>query len=319
MNRFLPSLDRFFFAPAPAQGLGCCRIAFYGWLFLFYLPAVETYGAQNVAAFADVGEIFWDPVFPFARLRVTVLPHPWIDALVIGWRIALLLACAGWFTRLSMVFALLAGAYLIGLPLNFGTMSHTGGIVVLGLAIMALSRAGESLSIDALIRRRRGLPLPQPSGEYRWPIRFIWVLLAVAYFVSGASKLLSNGLGYLNPDVMAGFLRHRSFAWQVRPLTGWGLRLADIWWICTAASLWTLIAEMCFWLVLVSRRARAILASGMFMTHIGIAMLLGPQFFQWMALFVFFVPWGDLVVRRKPRGTATSPPATRSPAAGVCV
>jgi len=156
---------------------------------------------------------------------------------------------------------------------------------------MALSRAGDSVSLDELLRRRRGGSRREPSGEYRWPIRFIWVLLATAYFVSGASKVMANGLGYLHPDVMAGFLRQRSFAWQTRPFTDLGLGLTDYAWICVAASAWTLVAELGFWLVLISRRAQGVLVPGMFVTHIGIALLLGPQFFQWMALFVFCIPW----------------------------
>ena len=54
---------------------------------------------------------------------------------------------------------------------------------------------------------------------------------------------------------------------------------------------WALVAEIGFWTTLWSRWARIVLVPGMFLMHIGIAMTLGPQFFQLMALYVFWVPW----------------------------
>lgn len=308
--RPLLTIERYLFAPAPLAVLGYCRAAFYGWLFLFYLPLVQLVGSQDISAFADVDRVFWQPVFPFALLGYAVLPHPWIDLLVIVFRISLLAACLGLFTRTCMLLAFVTGTYVIGLPNNFGSMSHTGGIVVIALGVMALSRAGDAFSLDALWRRRRRDPPPAPGGEYRWPIRFIWILLATAYFVSGASKLMANGLDYLHPDMMASFLRQRSFAWQTRPFTGWGLALADYPWICAATSAWTLFAETGFWLVLISRRARALLVPAMFLTHVGIALLLGPQFFQWMALLVFLVPW--------PAKTPQPPSGAAEPASPAC-
>lgn len=291
MNRLMASIRDFFFSSGRPQELGYCRVVFYLWLFLFYLPLMDTYGSQNVSAFADVGDVFRQPIFPFGLLGEWVVPHPWIDLLVAMWKVSLLLSCVGLFTRTSMWGAFLLGSYVIGLPFNYGTMTHTGGTLVIGLGIMALSRAGDAISVDAWWRGRAGRPAAQPGGEYRWPIRFIWVLLATIYFCSGISKWINNGAGYLNPDVMAGFFRQRSFAWYTQPLTDWGYRLAEVRWFCTAASAWTLFGETFFWLSLVSRRARMVLVPAMFLTHIGVAALLGPQFFQFLSLYVFWIPW----------------------------
>jgi hypothetical protein len=300
-------VQRYFFASVPPHGLGCCRIAFYLWLLLFYLPIVDAYPSQNVSAFADVDRIFWQPIFPFTFLRLPSPAHPWIDAAVIAFKVSLLTACIGLFTRTSMWISLMLGVYVIGLPFNFGKLSHTGGIVVIALGIMALSRAGDAISVDAWLRRRAGRPPIEPSGEYRWPIRFVWMLIATAYLVSAASKVMNSGLGYLDPDTMAGFLRQRSFAWYNQPLTDWGYGLANLRWLCTAIAAWTLFAEGFFWLTLISRRARAFLVIGMLFTHIGITLLIGPQFFQWLSVFVFFVPW-ELMFRRV--GAANAEPST---------
>lgn len=313
MKGVTTSLTRYFFSPAPASDLGYCRIAFYLWLFLFYLPLIDTYGSQNVSDFADVHAIFRQPIFPFNLVEAWLLPGRWIEWMVTIWRISLLLACIGLFTRASMVCAFLLGGYLIGLPFNFGTMTHTGGALVIGLGIMALSKAGDGASVDAWWRRRLGRPLPTIGGEYRWPIRFIWVLLAVLYFCSGMSKWLNSGTEYLSPGVMAGFLRQRSVAWYTRSFTDWGYGLADIRWFCTAATAWTLVGETCFWLTLISRRARAVLVPAMFLTHIGVAALLGPQFFQFLSLYVFWIPWR--LSDRRPDATTLSH-SIASPVAG---
>lgn len=148
------------------------------------------------------------------------------------------------------------------------------------------------MSIDAWRRRASGLPAAAPSPEYRWPIRFVWILLATIYLSAGVSKWLGSGLNYLDPDVMASFLRQRSFAWYQKPLTDLGYGLADIRWLCTLMAAWTLIAETAFWTALFSRRAAMVFVPGMFLMHIGIAALLGPQFFQFLSLYVFWIPWG---------------------------
>jgi hypothetical protein len=297
MTRLATSLQRYFFAPCPPQQLGCCRVAFYLWLLLFYLPLVDTYHSQNVSAFADVAPVFWQPIFPFTFLRLPAPAHPWIDATVLAFRVSLLMACVGLLTRMSMWCALVLGCYVIGVPFSFGKLSHTGGVVVIALGIMALAHAGDAISLDAWRRRRAGRPIVEESGEYRWPIRFVWVLLATAYFVSAVSKVMNSGLGYLDPDTMASFLRQRSFAWYNQPLTNWGYPLADVPWLCSTIAAWTLIGEGFFWLTLFWRRARAILVPGLLLTHLGITGLIGPQFFQWLSLFIFFVPWYWLACR----------------------
>jgi len=290
-GRAYQRLDRYFFAPTSAQDLGYCRVAFCLWISLFYLPLFDNYQSQNISGFADVGEVFWQPIFPFNQLGIGVLPHPWIDWLVILWKGFLVTACMGVFTRTSLWGAFLLGVYCIGLPFNFGKISHNGGALVIAFGILAISRAGDAISLDSWWRRRRGAPTAKASGEYRWPIRFMWVLLACVYASSGLSKWLALGFQYLDPDTVAGFLRQRSFAWNSQPWTEWGYTFADYPWLCSAVGLGALLAESSFFLALVSQRARWVLLPALFFGHFGIAAVLGPRFFQFLALYVFWVPW----------------------------
>lgn len=290
-------LQQFFFAAEDARGLGICRLLFFLWLFLFYLPVVDGYHAQDVAAFAEVGSVFWQPVFPFSFLGLPPPAHPWVDWVSGLWKLSLLTAALGLWSRVSMTIACLLGAYVLALPFQYGKISHNTGPVLLTLGILMLSRAGDACSVDAWLRGRRGAQPPAPSGEYRWPIRFVWVVLAVVYLSAAVSKLRLIGFAYLDPDTLAGMLRQRIFAWNSRPWTTWGWDLADRPWLCSLLGGAILCGELGFATVLWSRWARRLLVPGMLLGHLGIAALLGPRFFQFAALYLFFVPWQRLLPR----------------------
>ncbi len=223
MTAWAHRLENYLFAPAAPTLLGRCRVAFYLWVSVFYWPVAVTWGSQNIADFADIGSIFWHPLPLFRLSHLPLLPHPWLDILYVGWKVALACSCVGLFTRLSMWLSFVPALYLLGLPLNFGTVNHAASGLVMALGIMAFSRAGDAVSIDAWWRRRTHRSPPVPSGEYRWPIRFVWILLATIYACAGVGKWASSGLGYLDPQVMASFLRQRALASYQAPLTDWGV------------------------------------------------------------------------------------------------
>jgi len=165
--------NRFWFAPVLPDNLGVCRVLFYG-LLLAYFATVRYDG------WATIPRSFYDPVWPFEKFHIPILRDPYLGLAAAAWKAALLLACAGFLTRFSTAIAFVLGAYLIGLPYNFGKTDHMTAIVVFTLGFFALSHAGDAFSIDALIRRRfRRIPPPAPSGEYRWPVRAVWLTMAV--------------------------------------------------------------------------------------------------------------------------------------------
>ena len=94
------------------------------------------------------------------------------------------------------------GAYLMGLPHNFGQTQHFDTLVVFASGALALSRAGDACSFDGLIAAARGRSLSPPpdDGEYRWPIRFVWVAMALIFCAAGVSKLRHSGLEWIFSD-----------------------------------------------------------------------------------------------------------------------
>src|SRR5437762_3209417 len=133
----------FWFEPTSPTNLGLCRVLFFGALFLIHLP-------DDLSAWASVSHVFWQPIWPFQRFHLPLLPGELLAILQVGWKAALGLSCIGFCTCFSTAAAFILGAYLLGLPYNFGTTSHYDAILVLVFGSMALSRCGDGVSVDAL-------------------------------------------------------------------------------------------------------------------------------------------------------------------------
>ena len=56
--------------------------------------------------------------------------------------------------------------------------------------------------------------------------------------------------------------------------------------------------EFCAPLALVNRPLRMVIVPGLFFMLLGFGIIIGTPFPQWLAAFVFWVPWDDLTVRR---------------------
>ena len=102
---------------------------------------------------------------------------------------------------------------------------------------MALSRCGDGLSVDSAITSRRLKKRPVraavSSGEYTWPIRMVWLVMAVIFFAAGVSKLRYSGLRWASAPAMATMLTVGYYhIANGDPLTAWGPFLAHSVWLC---------------------------------------------------------------------------------------
>lgn len=276
------------FAPASPIDLGIGRAAFFATLAFLYVP-------YDFRAWADVDPVFWRPTWWFAALHVPVLNATALGVLQRIWKLALVFAALGLATRASIVTALVLGFYLLGLPHCFGKIHHYDGFLIFVFAILALARAGDAFALDRVLARRRpsgAEPAITPSGEYTWPIRAIWVVLALVFFGAGASKLRTSGLTWIFSDTIAIFLVQHQYAFgNAFPLTTFGLVLARHPWLCRGMAAATIACEAGYPLALPSRTVRAVIVPGMLLVQLGIRVLLGPSFLHMMACNLFWVPW----------------------------
>jgi predicted DCC family thiol-disulfide oxidoreductase YuxK len=293
---------RFWFEPAAPTNLGVSRIIFYAVLAAFYMP-------HDFAVWGSVSPTLLQPIWLFDEFRVPVFSPATLTFLEAAWKLSLVLACVGLFTRISTGVAAALGTYLIGLPHNFGQIYHFDALLVLAFWILAFSHAGDAWSIDGLIRAARHVdPRPAPaSPEYTWPGQLILTALSLVFFAAGVAKLWTSGLEWALSDHMAILLRRVQYhISDADPLVNWGSHLAELPWAPRLLAAGTMIIETCYPLSLFSRRLRVPLILGGMSLILGIRMLMGPTFEQFLIVNVFWVPWdrvGAWLSERLPRRT----------------
>jgi hypothetical protein len=289
--------NQYWFEASGPSNLGLCRIVFFGTMVVLYLGI-------NSGLWATVPDVFWMPITVFDALSLPVLPREalwWLDRI---WLLSLALSCVGLLTRSSTLVAFLVGAYLLGLPHNFGKTHHSDAILLLTLGVMALSRCGDAWSLDQIIRRRRGTAdatrrTPRTSGEYTWPVRLIWALMAVVFFSAGVSKLRHSGLDWIfSSNLHFQLLRHR---YSHVALSGLAPLVAHSVAFTKVMAAGSVALELSAPLALFSRRLRLLIVPGLLLLQAGIWALMGVSFTQYLAVYIFWVPWDRLVDRLAPR------------------
>jgi hypothetical protein len=273
----------FWFEPSSALNLGICRAMFFGGLFLFY-------AMDDFSGWGAVDHGFWMPLPLFKRLWA--LPVETLQVMQIAWKLSLLLSCLGLFTRTAMVGALLLGTYLLGLPHNFGKTHHIDAILVLVMAMLAVSRAGDAFSLDRLLQGHRFSSAPPLSGEYTWPIRGACTVYTLVFFAAGYAKLRSSGLGWIFSDNMQITLVQASYHQAAHdPVMGWNLWLAQFPLLGRTAAAGAVAIELAAPLALFWRPARRVIVPSLILLMIGIRILLGPAFFEFLLCNVFWMDW----------------------------
>jgi hypothetical protein len=293
---------RFWFEPTSPIDLGVSRL-------LFFSGVLLAYGWTDFSDWGRVASEFFMPLPAFMALRLQPLDPGGLAVLQMVWRLALVASAIGLQTRVSMWIAFLLGFYLLGLPHNFGHTFHFDATLVIAMGILACSRAGDAVSIDAA---RSGRSY-RPSGEYTWPIRAVWLAMALVFLAAGIAKVRYGGLAWIFSSNLSIVLNRAAYhVSDADPITGLGLWIAAHEWMSRSVAASTVIIELGFIVSLFSRRARLVLVPAAAAMLIGIRVLMGPTFGGFLILNVFWVPWRavlDMVSARvhlRHRATATA-------------
>ena len=287
--------NRFWFEPQGPLNLGISRAICYAVLVLVYLPEPFTHWAE-----LDRQSAYWEPIYPFSSPHVH-LPLVGATGLMIlqcVWKCSLVLACIGLFTRISTLIAFVLGGYLIGLMFNYGKLEHQVMPVVITLGILALSHCGDAFSIDAWLRRRRG-QIPIPSGEYRWPIRMVWLVMSVTFCAAAIAKLRESGIHWVTGDGFSLLMIQQMYKTSP-PHVRWGLLVANHRLLAVIFAGGSLCTELLFPLTLFDKRARVFFPLVTFVMQLSIGLVMNIWFIQFLAIYGFWIPWDRSV--RKPSG-----------------
>ena len=297
-KRLSSAFSGFFFRDASCENLGICRFLFYGIILCLYL-------GTDFSQWAKVPDVLWHPIFIFDFFRIPVLSADILGFLGILWLISLLFSAAGFLTRPSTLCSFIVGCYLLGMQNSFAKTHHTESLMLVVFCVLCFSRCGDGFSLDAVLKSRYkwwscGLGAKRLSPEYHWPVRLIWVIIALVFCAAGISKLRNPDFEWITSEYMATLFVNKGLTGdRVDPLIGWlPFWLGSKVWLSSILAGLVVLLESCAPLALVKGYLRAVIIPGLFFMLLGFWVIIGAPFPQWLAAFVFWVPWDELAVRR---------------------
>lgn len=138
--------------------------------------------------------------------HIPITPSLFLGCAIIA-GILCFMVCIGFLTRYASVLLLPFVFYIIGIPMFYGKLSHSH-ILLWVPVFMSFAPSADALSLDAWLRRRKGLDDSlRPRVEYMLSFKLIWLQLAVIYFFAGVVKLWDCGLDWALGENMVNQMR----------------------------------------------------------------------------------------------------------------
>ena len=231
-----------------------------------------------------------------------------ITALWVIARISAVTMLLGAWSRIStaisfVTFMLLAALSYSGVP----SWSHLFNPVLLAQFAFLGARGGDVLSVDALVRRLRGLPAMNVPNGYQWSIRLVQLAVALVFASAMFHKLVGAGftLRWVTTDNLRNqiLLRYDLGGWDAHPaLVDW--LLADVWRFRTAAAFSMLSQSLPILACVFVRRPliRVICGSAFVLETLGLGVVMQYWNLEWLPIVAVFIDWDALVafVTRRP-------------------
>lgn len=287
LQRWIDRWDRYWFPTTSTRNLAILRIGMVAaQLFWFYPPLdVIVNRLQKHPHFLQPQR--------FVQLVDAIVPHHllftpsgftslyWVTA------VAGVFALIGLFTRTSM-FVFAFGIWtMVAVRYSYADVHHEATLYSIILLCLAFAPSGRSLSVDALLRRRRAAAAGAPesagaeeSDMAMWPIRLSHVLLALTYLSTGATKLMDGGLAWMNGYTLQTYLMRDAIP-RGFPMGVW---LAQQHELCIAFSVFTILFETLFILSLVFPWTMPFFFIGGIFFHVGLYLTAGHDFFPHMVM-----------------------------------
>jgi hypothetical protein len=268
-RRVARALGTFFGEAQSPWNLGLLRVLVFWTLFRGALASEASWYASLPA---DRLKIIpgWEPL---AELLPRALPYTGLAEKLFV--VASALALFGIFTRVSCAVASLLAIYVLGFPSFYFKIQHGFNVPVLTGLLLAVAPSGDACSVDALIRRLRGVPTPLPSVAYSLPVRFAWLLVGTSYLFPGLAKLWQSGDLWVDGTRLHVSLYEK---WAQLPDYEPHFRI-DHWpWALALFGIGTLVLEIGFLPALFFRTTRILFGFGASLFHLGVGLTMDIWF-----------------------------------------
>jgi hypothetical protein len=274
-------LREFFLTPSVPENVALVRIvAFASILFkAVHSPAVWYASLPDAFRTVRYGWEWLQDALPFLYGSLGLLRSVLIVAAV--------LSVVGLFTRVAMIVASTLAVFVLAVPTFYFKVNHDMHVQTLVALVVAFAPAGDALSLDAVLRKRRGFPRFGRSVAYTLPVRFAWLLVGTMYFFPGLWKLWDAGDLWLDGSALKNIL------------VGQYAELPDFYPMIRAdrsrlllvvMGTATLVVEIGYVFAVFRRTTRVIMAVSAAAFHIGVGFTLDIWFdfvFPMIALFDF--------------------------------
>ncbi|HUR95618.1 MAG TPA: HTTM domain-containing protein [Gemmatimonadales bacterium] len=285
LARWLTRWNAFWFPTTTTRALGLCRmVAVAAQLFWFFPKLSEHLNlVEKNSAFIQPQALIMalTAVVP----RDLLFSETGLRSLYVVTMVAGVLALVGWWTRTALL-VLAAGIWIFVAHLySYGGVHHEAALFSILLVCLACSPSGDSFSLDALIRDRRGDGGPRVVDTASWALRLAHVLLAMTYFSTGMTKVIDGGPNWINGYTLQGYLFGDAIA-RGLPLGIWLARQHEL---CVVLSVYTLLFELFFFVsLLVPWTAPLFFISGIGF-HISLYLTGGHDFFPHIVTLVMLL------------------------------
>ncbi len=213
-------------------------------------------------------------------------------------------------SRTAALVAFLGAFYGYGIFQIWGKPTHYHHLVWF-LAMLAVAPAGDALSVDAWLARRRSPRSDpcEPTRTHGLPLRFVWLLIGIIYLFPGLWKLWSVGFTWCSADAMRDLIHAR---WDEIPFFTPLARIDRSDWLLWMGGILVVVFEVGFLFALFLPRLLPWFVAGGVVFHLTNFAILLIFFWAIPIFYLSMVPWGRLWtrLRRRPAlvATATSPP-----------
>lgn len=302
--------NRYWFREAPLLDLAILRIIAVGSQ-LALMMFEPRYGMAMLGATAEMDRSLFEPL-PFLKPILLLLGgHEFtgsqMQALQLISIIAGVLTLIGLFTRISSVIFAIGVGFIQLWVYSHGDIHHPEAAMVIALVVLALSPCGKVLSVDAWLGKRLSFQdqLVATSMEAKWPVLLMQWFFGLMYLSAFYAKLAISNFTWANGYTLQYYLAQDGLRWN----SLMGLWMSQFHWLSYLGQ-WVILAfQSTFFISLLVPKLKWLYVPAGMAMHIGIYLMFKAPFFQWIALYLVFVPWTAAFVLMNwlPQGTAAQP------------